>query len=196
MKQGVGSCVVFSETGASKKDYRLFNIPNDIAGNDVASIKHVIERRLKYYDKSKPDILLIDGGKVQLNFVINALDEYGIDNILVLSIAKGKGRMRFAETIYTNKGVLEIDPNSDSFKLLNEIRDESHRFAITASRKKINKSNKLSALDEIKGIGPATKKSLLRKFKSLKNIKAASVDELMTLKNINETMAQNIKNYL
>lgn len=196
MKQGVGSCVVFSEIGASKKDYRLFNIPNDIAGNDVASIKHVIERRLKYYNESKPDILLIDGGKAQLNFVINALDEYDVKDILVLSIAKGRGRVRSAETIYTNKGILEIDPNSNSFKLLNEIRDESHRFAITASRKKISKLNKLSSLDKIKGIGPITKKNLLRKFKSLKNIKAASVDELMTLKNINETMAHNIKKFL
>ena len=100
------------------------------------------------------------------------------------------------ETIYTNDGILEIDTNSDSFKLLNELRDESHRFAITASRKKIRKTNIYSILDSIKGIGPVTKKNLLRKFKSLKAIKEASIGELMTLKNINETMAKEIKKIL
>ena len=120
----------------------------------------------------------------------------GMEKILVLGIAKGKGRIRATETIYTNKGVLEIDPHSESFKLLNELRDESHRFAITASRKKIRKTNKYSSLDSVRGIGPITKKALLKKFKSLKGIKQASKDDLMTIKNINETMASEIKRIL
>ena len=196
MKEGVGSCVVFSENGPSKKDYRLFNIPNEIAGNDIASMEHVIERRLKYYDKKRPDIILVDGGETQLNFTNKILKDHGIFNILVLAIAKGKGRVRATETIYSSNGILEIDPQSGSFKLLNELRDESHRFAITASRKKIRKTNKYSALDKVKGIGPITKKKLLKKFKSLKKIKEASNEELMTLKNINETMAREIKQKL
>ncbi len=196
MHQGVGSCVVFSESGPSKKDYRLFNIPNDITGNDVASMEHVISRRLKYYEDQKPDLILIDGGRTQLNFTNKILKNFGMEKILVLGIAKGKGRVRATETIYTNKGILEIDPHSESFKLLNEARDESHRFAITASRKKIRKSNKYSALDSIKGIGPITKKALLKEFKSLKGIKEASKDDLMTIKNINETMALEIKQKL
>ena len=196
MKEGVGSCVVFSENGPSKKDYRLFNIPNEIAGNDIASMEHVIERRLKYYDEKRPDIILVDGGETQLNFTNKILKDHGILNILVLAIAKGKGRVRATETIYSSNGILEIDPQSGSFKLLNELRDESHRFAITASRKKIRKTNKYSALDKVKGIGPITKKKLLKKFKSLKKIKEASNEELMTLKNINETMAKEIKQRL
>ena len=196
MKQGVGSCVVFAENGASKKDYRLFNIPNDIAGNDVASMEHVISRRLKYYVDQKPDLILIDGGRTQLNFTIKALKNFGMEKILVLGIAKGKGRVRATETIYSNKGILEIDPHSESFKILNELRDESHRFAITASRKKISKTNKYSALDSVRGIGPITKKALLKKFKSLKAIKEAPKDDLMTIKNINETMASEIKKTL
>ena len=196
MKEGVGSCVVFSENGPSKKDYRLFNIPNEIAGNDIASMEHVIERRLKYYDEKRPDIILVDGGETQLNFTNKILKDHGIFNILVLAIAKGKGRVRATETIYSSNGILEIDPQSGSFKLLNELRDESHRFAITASRKKIRKTNKYSALDKVKGIGPITKKKLLKKFKSLKKIKEASNEELMTLKNINETMAKEIKQRL
>ena len=196
MKEGVGSCVVFSENGPSKKDYRLFNIPNEIAGNDIASMEHVIERRLKYYDEKRPDIILVDGGETQLNFTNKILKDHGIFNVLVLAIAKGKGRVRATETIYSSNGILEIDPQSGSFKLLNELRDESHRFAITASRKKIRKTNKYSALDKVKGIGPITKKKLLKKFKSLKKIKEASNEELMTLKNINETMAKEIKQKL
>ena len=196
MKEGVGSCVVFSENGPSKKDYRLFNIPNEIAGNDIASMEHVIERRLKYYDEKRPDIILVDGGETQLNFTNKILKDHGIFNILVLAIAKGKGRVRATETIYSSNGILEIEPQSGSFKLLNELRDESHRFAITASRKKIRKTNKYSALDKVKGIGPITKKKLLKKFKSLKKIKEASNEELMTLKNINETMAREIKQKL
>ena len=196
MKQGVGSCVVFAENGTSKKDYRLFNIPNDIAGNDIASMEHVISRRLKYYIEHSPDLILIDGGRTQLNFTNKILKKFGMEKILVLGIAKGKGRVRATETIYTNKGILEIDPHSESFQLLNELRDESHRFAITASRKKIRKSNKYSALDSVRGIGPIIKRSLLKKFKSLKGIKEASKSELMTIKNINETMATEIKKIL
>tara|TARA_Y100000994_G_scaffold50936_1_gene40431 strand:+ start:1110 stop:2882 length:1773 start_codon:yes stop_codon:yes gene_type:complete len=196
MQQGVGSCVVFAESGASKKDYRLFNIPNDIAGNDVASMEHIISRRLKYYEDHKPDLILIDGGRAQLNFTNKILKNFDMEKILVLGIAKGKGRVRATETIYTNKGVIEIDPHSESFKLLSELRDESHRFAISASRKKIRKTNKYSALDSVKGIGPVTKKALLKKFKSLKGIKDASKTDLMTIKNINETMASEIKQIL
>ena len=196
MNQGVGSCVVFKETGASKKDYRLFNIPDALAGNDVGSIEHMIERRLKYYVESKPDILLIDGGKTQLAFTNKALRKFGIKDILVLAIAKGVGRVRAAETIFTSKGVLELAPNSESFKLLSEARDESHRFAITASRKKLMKKNKYSSLDKVRGVGPVTKTQLLKKYKSLKNIKNAPIEDLMTIKNINETMAENIKETL
>jgi len=196
MQQGVGSCVVFAESGPSKKDYRLFNIPNNIAGNDVASMEHIISRRLKYYEDQKPDLILIDGGRTQLNFTNKILQDFGMKKILVLGIAKGKGRVRATETIYTNNGILEIDPHSESFKLLNEARDESHRFAINASRKKIRKSNKYSALDSVMGIGPVTKKALLKRFKSLKGIKEASKDDLMTIKNINETIALEIKQIL
>ena len=91
--------MVFAESGPSKKDYRLFNIPNDIAGNDVASMEHIISRRLKYYEDQKPDLILIDGGRTQLNFTNKILKNFGMEKILVLGIAKGKGRVRATETI-------------------------------------------------------------------------------------------------
>ena len=87
MHQGVGSCVVFSESGPSKKDYRLFNIPDDITGNDVASMEHVISRRLKYYESHRPDLILIDGGKAQLNFTNRILINFNMEKILVLALA-------------------------------------------------------------------------------------------------------------
>ena len=86
-----------------QKDYRLFNIPNEIAGNDIASMEHMISRRLKYYEDQKPDLILIDGGRAQLNFTNNILKKFGMDKILVLEVTKGKGRLRATETIYTSR---------------------------------------------------------------------------------------------
>ncbi len=194
-KNGVASCVIFSKTGPVKKDYRLFNIPKNLSGNDVGSLKHVMERRLKYYNDPnvKPDLLLIDGGRNQLNFVQMALSKTNHKNINTLSIVKGVNRMRASETILSNKGILELDKNSKAFLLLQEIRDESHRFAIQAQRKKIRKFVTKSELDNVDGIGKILKARLLKKFKSIKNIKTAPKNELMTVKGINEKIISNIK---
>ena len=194
-KNGVASCVIFSKTGPVKKDYRLFNIPKNLSGNDVGSLKHVMERRLKYYNDPnvKPDLLLIDGGRNQLNFVQMALSKTNHKNINTLSIVKGVNRMRASETILSNKGILELDKNSKAFLLLQEIRDESHRFAIQAQRKKIRKFVTKSELDNVDGIGKILKARLLKKFKSIKNIKTAPKNELMTVKGINEKIKSNSK---
>ena len=193
----VASCVVFSKKGTNKDQYRLFNIPKDLAGNDVGSLEHAISRRLKYYnDKStKPDLLLIDGGKIQLKFVNSLINNSEHSNIKVISIAKGANRVRATETILSVDGVVEMDKYSKGYLLLQEIRDESHRFAITAQRKKKKLGIKKSFLDEINGIGPVTKNKLLRKFKNIKNIKAAELDQLMTIRGINEKIANDIISY-
>jgi excinuclease ABC subunit C len=190
----VASCVVYTNKGANKDKYRLFNIPKNLAGNDLASIEHALTRRLKYYeDKSTiPDLLLIDGGKNQLKFAQSIISDSKYSNIKVISIVKGIKRIRASETILSNKGIVEMDKYSKAFLLLQEIRDESHRFAITAQRRKKKQSFKRSFLDEINGVGPITKKNLLRKFKNVKNIKTAKLDELMTIKGINEKIAKKI----
>jgi len=193
----VASCVVYSKNGANKDKYRLFNIPKDLAGNDIGSLEHTLSRRLKHYaDKSnKPDLLLIDGGKTQLKFVESLINNSKYSNIKVISIVKGANRVRATETILSSQGVIEMDKYSKSYLLLQEIRDESHRFAITAQRKKKKQSIKKSFLDEINGIGPITKNNLLKKYKNIKNIKTAKLDELMTIKGINEKIAKEIISY-
>ena len=187
----VASCVVFSETGAIKSDYRLFNIPKNLSGNDIGSLKHVIERRLKYYNDPsiKPELILIDGGKSQLKFVYDVIKKSKHKDIEVISIVKGLNRIRATETIISNEGIVELDKYSKAYLLLQEIRDESHRFSLQAQRRKKQSKITTSQLDNIEGIGPTLKKRLIQKFKSLKNIKSLSKEELMTVEGINEKIA-------
>ncbi len=194
----VASCVVFSKKGPIKKDYRLFNIPSELGGNDIGSLENVLKRRIKYYiDRDlKPDLILIDGGKAQLKYVNTIIDKSKYKDIKVISIVKGSKRVRATETIISKDGILEIDRNSKAFLFLQEIRNESHRFAIQAQRKKKRKLIKSSALDDIHGIGNILKQRLLKKFKSLKNIKQASLNDLMTVDGINEKIGQLINQKL
>ena len=191
-ENGVASSVVFTKTGPEKKSYRLFNIPNHLSGNDVGSLEHVLERRIKYFDdpKIKPDLLLIDGGKTQLKFVNSVLDKSEHKDLKAISIVKGSNRIRATETIISRNGILELDKNSKAFLILQEMRDESHRFAIQAQRKKKRKTISKSELDSIKGIGAILKRRLLKKFKSIKKIKTANLSDLMTVEGINEKIAK------
>jgi len=194
----VASCIVFSDSGPSNQDYRLFNIPKELSGNDVVSLKHVMERRIKYFkDKeSKPDIILIDGGKTQLKFAASVVKASKHKDIKIISIVKGSDRVRATETILSEAGVIEFDKYSKAFLLLQEARDEAHRFAITAQRKKKRGSFKKSKLDEIDGIGEVIKKRLLSKYKSIKMIRTVNVADLMTVKGINAKIAKQIKEKL
>ena len=195
-ENAVASCVVFSNKGSLKNNYRLFNIPNNLSGNDIGSLEHVIERRLKYYEDPsiKPDLILIDGGKTQLKFVEKVIGKSEYKNINIISIVKGLKRVRATETIINKNGIVELDKYSKAFLLLQEVRDESHRFALQAQRKK--KRNKItkSELDNINGVGNILKQRLLRKFKNITTIKQASLDELMTVNGINERIARIIIN--
>ena len=194
----VASCIVFSNEGPCKKEYRTFNIPKELSGNDVGSLEHVIQRRIKYYENKelKPDLILIDGGKNQLNFSHDVIQNSGHKDIEVISIVKGVNRIRATETVLSKDGIIEFNKDSKGYLLLQEIRDESHRFANNAQRKKKNAKNRKSQLDNIEGIGEVLKKRLLFNFKSLKNIKSAKIEDLMTVKGINVKIAQLIKENL
>jgi len=195
-KHAVASSVRFSSYGPDKKNYRLYNIPKELSGNDIGSISHVLERRInKASVNPLPDIILIDGGKLQLNAALGIFSTLAKKPPMILSIVKGSKRVRSTETILSKDGIVEIPKDSPGFLFLQEIRDESHRFAITSNRKKKNKSIKKSSLDNIKGLGPKKRKSLINYFKSIQSIKTASVDDLCKVSGISIKLAEEIKNF-
>ena len=196
-KHAVASGIKFSNNGPEKTAYKLYNIDPLYAGNDVGSIKHVLERRVqKSAQNPLPDIILIDGGQAQLNSALSVFKSGEILQPVLLSIVKGAKRVRATETILSEQGILEIPINSPGFNLLQQIRDESHRFAILSNRKKKNKTIRYSALDRIEGIGLAKKKILLNHFNSLSKIKSASLTDICKVPGISIKLATNIKQNL
>ncbi len=189
----VASMVRFSMQGPERSQYRLYNIPIELAGNDIGSIKHVLERRIDNISNNPlPNIILIDGGKAQLKVALSVFSQKCEDPPMILSIVKGFKRVRSTETILSKDGILEIPKDSPSFNLLQQVRDESHRFAIFSNRKKKNKTITRSSLDKIRGVGPKKKKNLLSHFKSLKEIKMASVEDLCKVSGISIKLAEEI----
>ena len=174
----VASCVVFREGIPSKKDYRHFNIKTVVGANDFASMKEVLNRRYSRMlaeGEPLPDLIVVDGGRGQLNFALEALAELGIaDQVEIVGLAK-----RLEEVIIPNDPhPLFLDRNSTSLKVMMHIRDEAHRFGITFHRQKRLKSQVNSELRSIEGIGEATETRLLRKFKSVARVKKATMEEL------------------
>ena len=190
----VASIVKFSNQGAEKKFYKLYNIPKEYSGNDVGSLTHVLERRLLRRDEHPlPDILLVDGGKPQLNAALKVFLTAHFKSPIILSIVKGFNRIRATETILSEHGIIEFPSKSAGFLLLQQVRDESHRFAITSNRKKKNKTMRHSVLDDIFGLGAIKKQSLLNHFKSLKLIKSASLQEICMVEGISIKLAEEIQ---
>ncbi len=174
----VASMVCFKSAKPSKKDYRKFNIKTVTGPDDFSSMKEIVGRRyfrLREEQAKFPDLIVVDGGKGQLSSACEALKELGIYGMVpIIGIAK-----RLEEIYYPEDSIpLHISKKSPSLKLLQHLRDEAHRFAITFHRDKRSKASIKSALDDIKGIGESTKKTLLSKFKSIKRIQSASHDEL------------------
>ena len=174
----MASCVVFRNARPSKKDYRHFNIKTVVGPDDFASMKEVLTRRytrLMEEGEELPQLIVVDGGKGQLSAAVEALDEMGLRGVIaVVGIAK-----RLEEIYFPGDSVpLYIDKNSESLRIVQQLRDEAHRFGITHHRNRRSKAQIASALDDIKGVGPATAQALLRRFKSVKRIRLASLDEL------------------
>ncbi|MDA8613466.1 excinuclease ABC subunit UvrC [Gammaproteobacteria bacterium] len=192
-QDAVASAVKFSSYGPEKKNYRLFNIPKELSGNDIGSIKHALERRVNKSDIDPlPDIVLIDGGKLQLDAALEVFSTFAKKSPMILSIVKGSKRVRSTETILSKGGVIEMPKDSPGFLILQQIRDESHRFAITSNRKKKNKAVKKSSLDNIKGLGPKKRKNLIKYFGSIQSIKTASADDLCKVPGISIKLAREI----
>ena len=174
----VASCVVFRDAKPSKRDYRHFNLQQTPAGDDYAGMKEVITRRytrLVEEGEALPQLIVIDGGKGQLSAAVEALDEIGLrDDIAAIGIAKQLNEIYFPGDSLP----YFIDKNSESIRVIQRLRDEAHRFAITHHRKQRNKQQNHSALDDIKGVGEKTKQQLLKHFRSVKRIAQADLDTL------------------
>lgn len=195
--QTVASCVVFDRQGALKSAYRRFNIDGIEPGDDYAAIAQAVKRRYQHVKAGEvepPDILFIDGGKGQVKAAKNALEEVGIENLLVVGIAKGPERKPGLEVLIPSENAMPfmLPSNSPGLLLIQQIRDEAHRFAITGHRQRRSKAKQRSALDEIQGLGPKRKQQLLRQFGGIREISRAGVDVLSRIDGISLHLAQRI----
>jgi excinuclease ABC subunit C len=197
----VGSCVVFDQNGPLKSDYRRFNIENITPGDDYAAMEQALKRRytrLKKGEAKMPDILVLDGGLGQLKQAEQVLEKLEIGGIRLLSIAKGISRKAGQETLILGGSHKEVvlPPESPALHLLQHIRDESHRFAITAHRQRRGKKRTKSFLDDIPGIGPTKRRELIRYFGGQQEIKKANLQELQKVSGISKHLAQDIYDYI
>ena len=189
----VSSMVCFKNGKPSKKDYRKYNIKTVVGPDDFASMREVVYRRYKHLKEEQldyPNLVIIDGGKGQLSSAcesLKALDLYG--QIPIVGIAKRLEEIYYPEDEFP----IHISKKSPSLKLIQHLRDEAHRFAITFHRQKRSKSSLVSELDQIKGIGPSTKQLLYNEFKSIKRIKEVTIEDLTNV--IGESKAQLIQNH-
>ena len=192
----VASCVVFDSNGPVKNDYRKFNIKGVKANDDYAAMKQALERRYKRLvngEGQMPDILLIDGGKGQLSVAKTALAELGVVGVTIIGVAKGTTRKAGFETlIFAEKNHVITDPDQAALHLIQQIRDEAHRFAITGHKQQRDKKRRISALEGIPGVGPKRRRDLLKHFGGLVEVKKASVADLMKVSNINKQVAESI----
>ena len=193
----VASCVVMDTQGAVKADYRRFNIEGITPGDDYAAMQQALTRRytrLKKGEGKLPDVLLIDGGKGQVSEALSVLEELQVTDVLVVGIAKGPERKPGLETLFIGAIDKSITLPSDShaLHLIQQIRDEAHRFAITGHRQRRSKSRKSSVLQGIDGLGPKRRQALLKQFGGLQGVQRAGVDDLAKVNGISKALAQKI----
>lgn len=199
----VASCVVFNREGPNKADYRRYNINGITPGDDYGAMKQAITRRFDKIDKNGkiPDLLFIDGGTGQLRIAQKIVDEKFVDidkTPMLIGVAKGEGRKPGLETLIYGESEqsFTIPADSGALHLIQHIRDESHRFAITGHRNKRQKTRNTSTLESIAGVGPKRRKALLQYLGGIQEVKGASVTELAKVPGISLEMAQTIHDSL
>lgn len=193
----VGSCVVFDRGDMQNSEYRRYNITGITPGDDYAAMRDVLTRRYKKVaagEGIRPDLIFIDGGKGQLRVAVEVMAEVGLEDILLVGIAKGEERKAGLETmIFSDTGeMLNLNKDNKGLHLLQQIRDEAHRFAITGHRAKRGKTRMHSSLEEIEGVGAKRRKALLTRFGGLDGVKNASMDELAQVEGISQSLAEKI----
>ncbi|WP_457436772.1 excinuclease ABC subunit UvrC [Pseudomonas sp. TE3786] len=193
----VASCVVFGPEGPLKSDYRRYNIEGVTGGDDYAAMHQALTRRfskIKDGEGKLPDILLVDGGKGQLAMARDVLQELAVPDLILLGVAKGVTRKPGLETLYLNDAAHEftLPGNSPALHLIQQIRDESHRFAITGHRARRGKTRRTSNLEEVPGVGPKRRRELLNHFGGLQELARASTDEIAKAPGISKKLAESI----
>ena len=198
----IGALIAFGEEGFVKKRYRKFNIKiKKNLQDDYGMMREVINRRFKRALQEKehyltlPDLILIDGGKGQYSVVRETMNELGLHEIPVISIAKGKFRNSGDETFFHNGKNFKFEKNDPTLFFLQRMRDEAHRFAISAHRAKRKKGLKKSLLDQIDGIGSIRKRALLNHFGSARAVESASLDEIKSVDGVEDKVAKKIYNF-
>ncbi len=197
----VASCVVYHGNGMKKADYRRFNIRDIQPGDDYAAMRQTVSRRygsIAAGEGVAPDLILIDGGKGQVSSAYSALADLGLSHLPMLGVAKGEGRKPGLETLIFPEGrdPLQLPAHHPALHLIQEIRDEAHRFAITGHRAQRSKARKTSKLDSLPGIGPARRKALVARFGGLAGVLAATADQLAEVTGISQEMADKIHSAL
>jgi excinuclease ABC subunit C len=198
----VGAMITFNEEGFIKKRYRKFDIKTKGAEkDDYAMLKEVLSRRFKraLLEKdnylSLPDLLLVDGGKGHYSVAREVLHEYGLHDLSMIAIAKGKFRNSGNETFFHNEKTFKFEKNDPTLFFLQRLRDEAHRFAISAHRSKRKKSISKSLLNQIEGVGSIRKKALLNHFGSARAVESASFKEIKSVEGVEEKVAKKIYNF-
>ena len=184
-----------------KSDYRRFNLTPDKGGDDYGAMREALKRRYARVKKGEvpmPDILFVDGGKGQLAEAVTVLNELELNWLQVVAVAKGRARRAGAEQLFIpgRKRPLQLPDDSPALLLIQQIRDEAHRFAITAHRQRRDKARRTSTLEKISGLGPKKRRELLRQFGGLQGVVAAGVDDLVKVRGIGRTLAETIYNEL
>ncbi|WP_180184468.1 excinuclease ABC subunit UvrC [Acinetobacter schindleri] len=189
-EETVASCVVFDSGGARKRDYRQFSINDITEGDDYAAMRQALTRRYKKH--MLPDLLLIDGGKGQLHMAMEVMQDLGLDAFMV-GVSKGEGRKPGLETLHFTDGTkIQLPEDHKALHLIQQVRDEAHRFAITKHRAKRDKKRGSSVLEVIPGLGPKRRRDLLTHFGGIQGVLKASEKDLMLVPGLGEVMARTI----
>jgi excinuclease ABC subunit C len=197
----VASCVVYDDLAIRPQEYRRYNIEGITPGDDYAAMKQALQRRyqkLQAGEGKRPDLLLIDGGAGQLAMAVEVMAEYGLSDIALVGVAKGVERKPGLEQLI-QPGVekpLQLAPDSPALHLIQQVRDEAHRFAISGHRARRGKARTASSLEEIEGVGEKRRRNLLTHFGGLKGVQQASIEELTRVEGISPALAEKIYNHL
>ena len=197
----MASCVLYGPEGPIKKEYRRFNITGVTPGDDYGALRQALRRRyerVKAGEVPAPDVLLIDGGLGQINEVYAELDTLGFAGLKLVGVAKGPDRKAGQERLFVHgdAGAIVPGPDSPALRVIQRIRDEAHRFAITGHRKRRARRHNESVLETVPGLGPAKRRALLRHFGGMQGLLRAGVTDFEAVSGIGTTLARTLYDHL